>query len=328
MPLDPRSRHASYFPGGYAIRLVAMTGALVLIGATIYSLRNRALAANALAGADQAAQKATEKAKQKWKETIVPGPADEDPLERDEAKRLFEGVVDRQKNQESDTFAFWLLMKWSRRLSFAELEQRARPESEVPFYKLFKSPEEYRGKLIRLRLHVKRVREHEHAKNSAGVKKEYELWGVTDDSIANLYAIHCSELPPGVSVGESAESEVVFVGYFLKLMAYQGGDGNDRGAPELIGRVKTVSAGKSIAAMQSDGLMSMVVIGAAIIVAALFVVSILRLTRAGRSPSLAATVPSLSSADVEAWLQNPLEHEPPEDSHSSPSTNGSAHADS
>ena len=40
------------------------------------------------AAAEKDGRKSTE-----WKETIVPSPADDDPIEMDEARRLFEGNV-------------------------------------------------------------------------------------------------------------------------------------------------------------------------------------------------------------------------------------------
>src|SRR5258708_4288971 len=127
MPSGPRIPRASLFPSGYAVRLMAMIGALLLIGATILNMRARAGAANA-----------PRAAKKEWKETIVPGLADDDPLEMDEARRLFEGVFDKHTLVESDMPAYWKLMKWARSLSFAELEERA--QRDVPFTKLFLEP--------------------------------------------------------------------------------------------------------------------------------------------------------------------------------------------
>src|SRR5207344_2662126 len=107
---------------------VAMVGALVLIGATIYQLRNRAIAArgpgaNAARAHEAALAEKPEKAR--WTETVVAGPADESPVEQEEIKRFFEVVADKQGLNDVDMPAYWRLFKWSGRRSFAELEQRA-----------------------------------------------------------------------------------------------------------------------------------------------------------------------------------------------------------
>lgn len=329
MPADPRTPRASLLPAGYSFRLVLMVGALVLIGATIYNLRGRAREWQvAEAAAGNAAAEPGRK-RQPWKETIVPGPAEDDPVEMAEAQRLFEGVFDKRETVASDTPAYYRLLKWARSRSFAELLERARSERDVPFVALFKEPEKHRGEIIRLRLHVKRAMKWPAQKdNSAGVENVYELWGVTDDSIANLYAVACSELPPGISLGATAESEVVFVGYFLKVLAYAGGDNENRGAPLLIGRVKPAGGGKSVAVARTEGLLAMVTIGAGIVVVALLAVWLWIFSQRKRRPRPAAVVPSLPDTNVEAWLQNPVDADAPgQPSQTAPSTNGASHAD-
>src|SRR5712671_3021829 len=107
MPRDPRIPRASFYPSGYAFRLAAMVGVLVLIGATIYNQRSRARIGKA------AAEDLKQQAKE-WRETIVPGPADDDPAEIKEAQRLFEGVFDKRELVEPDMPAYWRLMKWAR----------------------------------------------------------------------------------------------------------------------------------------------------------------------------------------------------------------------
>jgi hypothetical protein len=311
MPLDPRTppRH-SLIPTGYTVRLIAMIGALILIGATIYNQRERARAAKRPPAANRqvAANDAEQESKTEWQETIVPGPADDDPVEMEAAKNEFQAVLDTHKVGESDMWAYWRLVNWARSLSFAEMEERA--QRDIPFSDLFLNPEKHRGELIRLRLHVRRVTGGKVRENPAGVEMMYDLWGTTDESRANFYAVACSELPPEIPVSTDAFSEVVFVGYFFKNLGYHAGDDKERGAPMLIGRVKAVASGKNLAQARSDGLMAMVAIGFAIIAAALIIVALWRMTRKrGRSP-LPATLPSRPAADVEAWLQNSLEEEP------------------
>src|SRR5262245_36833309 len=103
MSSGPTRPRTSLFPSGYAMRLVAMVGCLILIGATIYNMRSRARAAQPRRAA-----------KEEWKETIVPGPADDDALEMEQAKNLFEGVFEKHEVVPSDMPAYWKLMKWAR----------------------------------------------------------------------------------------------------------------------------------------------------------------------------------------------------------------------
>jgi hypothetical protein len=286
-----------------------MVSALVLIGATIYNLRERARPPKA-AQAPQVQGEAAANASgqpdsggtEEWQETIVPGPADDDPLEMELARKEFEAVLDKAGIVQTDMFAYWRLMKWARSLSFAELQQRARKDD--PFRELWGKPEEHRGELIRLRLHVRQVVGSKAVKNALGVERTFDVSGPTDKSVANPYVVVCFELPPGIPEGEGLFVDADFVGYFLKVWGYGGGDSKDRGAPLLIGRLRAVKSGKSVAAAREEGLLAMVTIGAAILLAAMLIVFIWQFTRKKRSPIPALAVPSLPTTDVEAWLQN------------------------
>jgi hypothetical protein len=301
------------FPPGYRFRLVAMTSALILIGLTIYNLRERSRTADAGNGVDvQTKMPAKEKKvageeAAAWTETVVPGTAD-DALEMDLAKEEFEAIDDGEGLQEADMFAYWRLMRWARSRSFAELEDRAK--WDVPFVKLcdisskFAEAQRHRGELIRLRLHIRRVVQWDQEKaNSADVKTVYEIWGTTDESKSNPYAVAVFELPPEIPVKADASSEAVFVGYFLKTLKYPSEDGKIRGAPLLIGRVKAAKSGKSAAAAREEGLLAMVAIGAAILLMALLIVFALRITRRKRGPLPSLAVPSLPTSEVEDWLE-------------------------
>ena len=317
MSTGPTRPRTSWLPAGYSMRLVAMVGCLILIGATIYNMRGRARAAQP-----------PQVAKSDWKETIVAGPTDEDALELEDAQRLFEGVFDKHTLVESDMPAYWKLMKWARSQSFGELEARA--HRDVPFKKLFEQPDKHRGELIRLRLHVRQVIEWDDVTiNPLGVKTTYDLAGPTDESGSNPYVVSCFEVPPEIPVETKANSEAVFVGYFLKVLGYQGGDSQHRGAPLLIGRVQAVKTGRSVGEERAEGLLAMVAIGGVIILAALAAVALWRLTRGRRPMRLSsAAVPNLPNADIEAWLENPGEEAGAHPSHAAPSTNGSSHASS
>src|SRR5262249_28351246 len=87
-------------------------------------------------------------------------------------------------------------------------------------------------------LHVLRAMKWDAAENSAGVETIYDISGWTDRSLSSPYVVVASELPPGFPIGVDVRAEAVFVGYFLKVMKYPGGDGLRRGAPLLSGRMR------------------------------------------------------------------------------------------
>jgi hypothetical protein len=282
-----------------------MLGVLVLIGATMYQLRNRSLAergrgANA-ARAHQAAV-TTNPDKARWTETVIEGPADESPIEQEEIHRFFEVVADKQLMSDVDMPAYWRLLKWSRRRSFAELEQRAK--RDVPFSQLWELPDKHRGELIRLQIRVRQiVKQDDIPDNSAGVTTTYDLAGGTSESRGNPYLVVCSELPPEIRVATKTDQEVVFVGYFLKILKYEGFAAT-RGAPVLIGRVRPVPSGAHIAASRSEGLVGMLVIGVAVIVAVIVLVAVYRVTRQTRRPPRQPVLSALSNDNIENWLEN------------------------
>lgn len=158
-----------------------------------------------------------------------------DPDERDAAREEFQAVSDRTPLDAPEMASYWRLVRWSRSQPFAELEKRAR--HDLVFTNLWEQPEKYRGELIQLRLHIKRVLSHEAPENPADVKTVYEAWGWTDESRSFPYLVVFSELPPEMPLGPDIHEEAVFVGYFHKIMSYQAYDAA-RGAPLLIGQLK------------------------------------------------------------------------------------------
>ena len=309
---------ASWFPHGYGTRLVAMLFALVLIGATIYNLRNRAMAARGPAANAVRVQAAAAENpdKPRWTETVIPGPADESPVEQEEIQKFFEFVSDKQGISDTDMPAYWRLVKWTRSQSFADLEKRA--NRDVPFAKFWNEPEKHRGELVRLRIKARRIVPWDAPKNSAGVKTVYEIWGGTSESSGNPYLVVCPELPPEIKVASETEVPVIFVGYFLKIYGYEAFQAR-RGAPMLIGRVHSVPSGAHIAASRSAGLITMLIIGGAVIVAVIILVGVYRVTRRSRRAPLKPGLPALSNDNIESWLENiPLEKFPGDDDETAP----------
>jgi hypothetical protein len=170
-------------------------------------------------------------------DTLVPGPTDRDPEELEAVEKLFAALSDKAPLAPAEMPAYWRLMQWARAQSFDNLARRAK--RDTPFAQLFEQPDKYRGKLLRLRLHVKRILEYEAPKNTAGVERVYEAWGWTEDSKSYPYVVVFSELPPGMHVGTDVQEEGVFVGYFLKTMSYVAFD-KSRAAPLLVGRIRSL----------------------------------------------------------------------------------------
>ena len=171
-------------------------------------------------------------------ERIVPGPNDLDEDEVASTQELFEMLTDRAPLKPREMEAYWRLMDWSHTQPFAELEKRSR--HDIAFTQLWDEPENYRGKPIRLRMHVRRVLEFDAPKDQPSVKKVYEAWGWTDESLSFPYVVVFTDPPPNLPIGTDVRAEIVFVGYFLKVMGYKAFD-NSRGAPLLIGRTKLIS---------------------------------------------------------------------------------------
>jgi hypothetical protein len=168
-------------------------------------------------------------------ETIVPGPTDQNDAEAAAARTLFQAVTDRAPLAKIEMPAYWRLLKWARAQSFADLERRALPG--VVFTQLWEQPDKYRGKLLRLRLHIRRILDWDAPENSAGVRRVYEAWGFTDESKSFPYVVVFSDVPKGIPLGDNLQEEGLFVGYFLKTIAYTAFNKN-RSSPLLLGRME------------------------------------------------------------------------------------------
>lgn len=172
-------------------------------------------------------------------EVIVPGPNDLDPDSMREFRSRLELITDRTALKPREMPLYWKLMQWSRTQSFHKLERRAARTST--FSQLWEQPAQSRGQLVRLRLHVRRVLHYTAPDNPLGLKDVYEAWGWTDESKSFPYVVVFPDKPPGLPVGGEVRGEIVFVGYFLKIMSYTAFDVT-RGAPLLVGRAHSMVA--------------------------------------------------------------------------------------
>lgn len=231
-------------PYGYSIpitRAFSLLFALAVVGMLYERMRDPAtwvwLTGEERAAVDAAPHPVEHPAPQPH-EKIVAGPNDLDAEAVAEMDVLLKAVRDKTELVGREMPAYWRLMEWSRSQSFAELEQRA--QRDVPFQKVWHEPDKYRGKLVRMRMHVRRVMEWDAPKNPLDLAKTYEVFAWTDDSLSFPYLVVIPELPPGLPVGVDVHGEIVFVGYFLKNMKYEAFD-KTRGIPVFIGRAKSVA---------------------------------------------------------------------------------------
>jgi hypothetical protein len=250
-------------------RLMSMILMLAVLAAMFYQARKPStwqwLAGNEPPAAGEASQ--TAPGDSIVEETVVPGPTDEDEFESAESRTLFEAVADRAPISPTDMPAYWRCMKWARAQPLAALEIRA--QKNVRYGQLWEQPDEYRGKLIGLRLHVRRILDYEAPQNSAGVDRVYEIWGATEESKSHPYVVLVSGLPPGMAPGSDLKGDAVFAGYFLKLLSYSDALATHRAAPLLIGRIQPVAAPARRSTGNGSSLVFWTACGALVLVLAL-----------------------------------------------------------
>lgn len=232
-------------------------------------------------------------------ETVVPGPTDLDSADAADAHRLLEAVSDRSPLAEIEMPAYWKLMKWARAQSFADLRRRA--TSKFAMTQLWEQPDKYRGKLLLLKLHIKRILDFKASANSAGVSRVYEAWGWTDESKSYPYVVVFSELPEGMKIGADVQEEGVFVGYFLKTLSYTAYNAK-RSAPLLIGRmIRSTSAATPRPVVARHEWFWILTIGFPLLLVALSGIwfQLYRMRRV-KMPN----APRLDESEIEDWFRN------------------------
>lgn len=245
-----------------------------------------------------------------WQEIRIDASNDRDEEEHAIGRMQLDAVLDKAPLQNVEMPAYWRLLKWSRSQTFEELSARAR--RDVVFTQFVQRPERFRGQLVRLRLHVRRVLHHDELKeNSAEAQQAFELWGFTDESGAHPYSIVVPEIPDWFRRGGDVEEECVFVGYFFKLMAYDATE-KTRVAPLLIGRLRPLSGPlpKKPAAKATSKLEALVI--AAVVGLVALAIWWGLPTRRRKTPRAQATA---ADDAVETWLRTPnaAHSEPPPD---------------
>lgn len=300
-PFIPRARETR--------RLLSMLGVLILVGMMIaHTSRPQTwawLAENQAQGGpngDIPPSGANPEIPQ-VKEVVIPNPTDEDPAELAAVQDLFRNVRDKIPMEIEEMASYWRLFKWSRAQTMASMEARSQ---KSPFFTQFwERSDKSRGKLVTLRLHIRRVLSHEAPENSAGVKRVYEFWGVTDESRGHPYVVITSELPPTMHEGANVMAEAVFCGYFLKVLGYEASDAK-RGAPLFVGKIRALPNAPSLLKDPKEsreefwqGLLSGGIV-------------LLLLAGAGfyfrpRKSATRARLEAAIDADAEVWLANPVD---------------------
>lgn len=296
-------------PASVAPRLGAMLMLLVLVGLLIERTRNPAMWTWLVGNGGPVGQPATAPLPPPDANAVAAVQPNDEELA---ALQLdLETVRDRTDLRPVEMPAYWRLLRWSNAHPFAAMQAAAR--KDVLFTHLWERPKEWRGQLVELKLHVRRVLSYEAGANDQGIKTLYEAWGVTDDSQSFPYVVVFSELPPGLAQGADVRDELTFVGYFLKTMSYQAGDAM-RGAPLLLGQVRrnAVAVTGPTAAPPSTGFGQWFIPVCLVCLAISMAFSLRRLLLPARTRQFTRSAPERDPRDASAaadWLEQ-LEEKP------------------
>lgn len=295
------------FPGGAMLRAGSMVCCLLILGMIYTHARNprtwRWLVnddeARAAAAKENAGDVAFAASNKPTRETIVPGPTDDDPEESKAAQPLFDVLSDREPLAATDMPAYWRAMRWVRAQPFEELIKRAR--GDVGYQELWEQSSDYRGDLIRLRVNIRRILKFDAPENSAGVSQVYEAWGWTQDSKSFPYILVFSELPEDMTTGKEVFEEGEFVGYFLKTMLYTAYDAN-RAAPLLVGRMRRIDSPRPVRPKAGASSTFWMTAAGGVVLLSLAIIT-LRFVRSPRNRLAAGDRSATEEAAAENWLK-------------------------
>lgn len=256
---------------------------------------------------------------------VQKGPIDTDPEEWAEVSKGFDAVRD---GQPKDDFANAIIknryLKWVLRQKPEDLYRRSVATERLG--DLTNRPNEFRGKLVRFRLRIKRCLPlaSPDPKNPSFADL-HEMLGFQDKTGLWLYWLLTPGVPKGFPVAELLEGETVdVVGYFHAIRRYTDANEKTYNAPEIVG----TAVWYPIEKLPPQPIKWPLVIGLAVAVP----IGVLVLWKMLSGPSIATTAlpRSRSEVDVQDWLQQEPEHSALDDLNASerpPDVNGKSKAD-
>ncbi len=114
------------------------------------------------------------------------------------------------------------------------------------FVDLIEDPAAFRGQPVTLSGHLIRLVKSSAGPNEFDIDTLYEGWLVTDDSQQHPATIICTNIPPGMPIGEETIDGVSVTGYFLKLRTYPSRDRKTRFAPLILAQTLAWNPPKSL----------------------------------------------------------------------------------
>lgn len=129
--------------------------------------------------------------------------------------------------------AYFHLVELCMKVNVHELEENLAVRNP-PLVQIVRNPQAFRGRPIRLDGYVRRITPIDPGPNNLGVRVLYECAVFSDEHDLNPWIFVVLHVPEEMPTGDGLRERVTATGFFLKLWAYQAGDGM-RFAPLLIG---------------------------------------------------------------------------------------------
>jgi hypothetical protein len=234
---------------------------------------------------------------------VQEGPIDTDPEEWSALARNFDVIKDNQlKDDNLNAVQKNRLLKWVLRQKPEELYRR-KPATER-LGDLTNRPQDFRGKLVRFRLRIKRCLPIPSPDPSnPDFANLHEMLGFQDKTGLWIYWLFTPGIPKGFPVGEQIDGQTVdVVGYFHAHRRYVDANEKTYFAPEIVGTAVWYPVEK----LPPQPITIPLMIGFAVVLP----IGVLVLWKLLSGPSIAATAlpRSRSDVDVTDWLEKGEEH--------------------
>ncbi len=158
---------------------------------------------------------------------VSPAHSTESSMAEPERDKLYPGVDPAElKDIRDDTvfrsaeasawFSWCALMQHSDRMAVGEGTAQT-----VGFLQLFRQPDEYRGRLVRIDGIVRRAHRVPAHDNQRGIDGYWQCWLFTDVSSTNPIVVYALDMPDDFPTGMELYEKVAFNGLFFKRWAYE-----------------------------------------------------------------------------------------------------------